>query len=777
MTKTLSHITKVALLAVIMLAAHVDAFAQIKHVTGFVFDQAQLLQEQKKVPVDVSAAELNIYAYNNEKAAQEDYDRVMDELDRGDEGLIMYPDAETQADIRARFEIEVALSGALIIRYGLSKPKLVPVNGQLDLEIPINVGQNLGEVTVTVKGKGIGKVDLMPPVQLGNTINIPQIGFVMNDDEIKDNARMTIMPYVINRSQDNKIEHYRKPLVYDGREFHRTQHRWTNFDENNDSLAAYVQDSAFAKGRNIYMWSDTVIVPNDKESFQVVADIVVEDYLGITYVEKGFEVSSKNPRRPMRFLEYTTNGYELDPKDYEERPHRQIREDSTDMALTFPVGQAEIDYTDPNNEKELDKLMNELKIYFEDPDMRFTGLTFSSLSSPDGNLASNKALAQRRLTYARHEITKRFPAGTLDMTYIDAHDAQVATWEDVAKLLEADSLINEAQSVRDIIAKYPSQDAQSARMRGLACYDTIRIGYLPKLRRMRCSWKTERRRALSPSEVVALYESDKSNYRSGRKTLEPYEYWVLFQTLKDSTELEDIYKAAYEDSKTWNNMGLPWMLAANNLAVSYIRRDTADLSILEPFLNDTLKLNIKRQGGQIEINNETLVANQAIMYMKKDGQYAKASFLVEKLRMFTKRRYTSLINTILCLGGYYAVSDEIFNYMKDETTPLNKVILCLAKGGRQYAREALYALEEMPDLYTNPKLQYLKAIVHSRFGTEEFDKASSSLTACFNLGYQNNDKSWVELAKGDGDIEEELFEQAYYMSNYGFEDIMQDTPQ
>ena len=35
---------------------------------------------------------------------------------------------------------------------------------------------------------------------------------------------------------------------------------------------------------------------------------------------------------------------------------------------------------------------------------------------------------------------------------------------------------------------------------------------------------------------------------------------------------------------------------------------------------------------------------------------------------------------------------------------------------------------------------------------------------CFNVAYESGDKSWVELARTDGDIKEDLFESAYYMS-------------
>ena len=773
MTKTLSHITKVALLAVIMLAAHVDAFAQIKLVTGFVYDLAQYNaakgNDKVKKPVNMEGVQLKVLAYNNLNSAQNDYDGMMDYKNKGlfgTDGYLSHEDKSTDADERARFEIEVALSGALIVMYAGTDPVLVPINGQMELEIGIRVGEQLAEVQAIGQRKGIGPLDVPPPVQLGNLIVIQRTGITLSDDNITNGSRMTIMPYVINHSKNKKLVHYRTPRIYDGKEFHLTQERWRGYDNKNDTLRKYViQGEPLMKGHNAFEWTDSVIVPNDQERFQLVADVKVEDYLGLVHEENQIEISPKNMRKPMRFLEYMVDGYFLDPKDYPERENRQMRADSTDIALTFMVGQTEIDSSDPNNQKEMERLKNELETSILDTYTKFKKLVFSSISSPDGNLASNKALARRRLSAAVQIVKSLLPPGALDIAYIEAEDAKVATWEDVAKLMEADSLVTEAKGIREIIAQYPSQDAQSMRMRSLAYYDTIRTAYLPKLRRMKVQWETERFRALSIDELMFMYNND-PDYKSGKKRFDKYEYWLLFQTLKDSTELENIYKLAYEDSKSWTASGRPWMLAANNLAAIYIGKDSADLSILAPFLDDSLKLNVKKDYGRIEVNNEALVANQAIMYMKKGGQYSKAGFLVAKLNAYAKKNYTALANTIYCLGGRYAVDENIYNYMRNETTPLNKVVMCLAKGTRQEARAALETLDAMPDAMTNPKLMYLRAIAYTRFGDEEMDKAAYALQACLDLDYDAGKREYLELAKNDGEIDEELLSQAFYSSKY-----------
>ena len=109
---------------------------------------------------------------------------------------------------------------------------------------------------------------------------------------------------------------------------------------------------------------------------------------------------------------------------------------------------------------------------------------------------------------------------------------------------------------------------------------------------MRFEYKHEIFRELTPEEILSRYENDK-DYRTGKKKFALYEYWHLFRLVKDAKELEDLYRRAYEDSKEIE--GQPWILPANNLAVSYLKRDTVDVSILEPFIDRKTKgANIER---------------------------------------------------------------------------------------------------------------------------------------------------------------------------------------
>ena len=153
MTTTIRHTIKFALLTVMFLALHVDTFSQIKVVTGFVYNLTEYNSDdsRKKVkkPLDLSdGVDLFIHAYNSEEMAKDDLQRYKD-TPPGDlliKDFTFNHDDETKVDEYGNFEIEVAITGALLVQYGLTEPKLVPVNGQLQMEIGIEVGIGLETV-------------------------------------------------------------------------------------------------------------------------------------------------------------------------------------------------------------------------------------------------------------------------------------------------------------------------------------------------------------------------------------------------------------------------------------------------------------------------------------------------------------------------------------------------------------------------------------------------------------------------------------------------------
>lgn len=736
-------------------------YAQVrKTVIGRVLDKEASRRDKKPTPFSPDKIDVRVYYLNTVAEAND----LMNELSKDNVSMTMEASYEIP-DQTGFYSVLVPENGALIIKVGIAKPVLENINGRLEITTEVDGGIVLDQVNVMGISRVIGSDDIVGE-QYGNVIYLNNAAVNIPQHIGKDNGRMIIQPYVVNNSQSKILTHYRLPKVFDGKQYDLTQNRRMGYEMRNDSLESYIQDAVLTTDKAKFAWNDTVIVPNTKDAFQVLAQIQIEDYLGPYYVDT-IPLSTRYPRKPLKFLEYSLDAYELDPKKYEERPKRELRTGVEDISLSFLVGKAELDPNDPNNEAQLNKLKEKLLGVINGESSTLKELHLSSVSSPEGSYAFNAALSKKRLDYARSLVYSVIPAYTMKRLYTyTPNDSRVASWSEFADILDKDSLTTEAAAIREVVAKHPqSQDMQSIQMRKLPFYDTTIKEHLTKLRTMRCEYQAEIYRALTPDEIMYRYKND-PDYRSGKKQFELYEYWHLFNMVKDPKELEALYKQAYDYSIEISPDSIPWVLAANNLAVSYLKRDTFDINILERLINRTVaRCNVERKmDGRVVkvINIEEVVANQLAMYLKAED-FANASVMAKILPDSEKNN--TLKAYAFCLGGYYKTSSKLslkenarrnrnFDFVKN-STPLNAVVMCLAMNKRNYDEDADKLIKELP--LGDPLTHYLKAIIYLRMDNDYM--AELELVQCFK-----RDEKYISIAESDGDIREETFKSA--LENY-----------
>lgn len=742
-----------------------------KLVIGYVYNKEEFEKNKKKnVPLDPN--EVTIFIFNTVAEAEEVYEKFKNNEYSEDFLQIntVIPDFE------GYYEAMVPDNGALVIRYGLGTPALEPVNGRSKIITYMEGGITLEGVSII--GNYV-EVTSTPPVpeQYGNVIYIRNANIVLPAHVGKSNARMLVEPYVYNHTTGDTV-HYRRPRLYVGKEFGKTQSRYMGFDNNRDVLYKYRTDEILDDKKNKYFWNDTVILPNAKDNFQVLGNVYIQDYLG-TYQTLNLTLSSRYTRKPLKFLEYSMDAYELDPDDFVEKAKKKLIEGVQDVSFVFKIGKAELDMSDTMNRYEIEKLRSTLLNLVNNPDSKLKELHVTSVSSPDGSYEMNKSLSLKRLRFAEQLIKDMLPADKMRMVYSYTKDpARVATWEEFLDVLKnelrmtpdgtalKDSLNTSIMQIESVLKKYPdNHNMQSSKISRLSLYKPFIIKYLPKLRTMKCEYKAEEFRELTPEEILEKYDSDE-DYRTGKKYMELYEYWNLANIVKDSKELENIYKLAYDYSVKVHPQHKPWVFAANNLAALLMKRDSFDVNILEPLINRTVaSCNIKQRNGNSYdyINLEEVVANQLIIYVKNDD-FANASIMAKILPK--KEKYEEIIAFAYCLGGYYKMTGNLspeekqkrlgyFNTVRN-SSPLNNVVMCLAMNNSHLDSEAMEMLKKMPQ--DDPKVLYLKAVAYGRMGDSGFSDAMLALKTCFLL-----DKKYIDIAKTDGDIDEDLFETAYDM--------------
>ena len=714
-------------------------------VSGTVYNIA----ENRKVPF--SDVTVDVYAAKT-VAVGEDMKKILDSNDQ-EKTLLLDQEGKTTTDENGYYEILVPDNGALIFKVGLSPSVLKEVRHQMKIDVSIDEGVMLESVTVTAM-RLVLKPEPKAPKIIGNML-IPYNTFKLPPYFGNRFSRLIIQPYVLDCETNDTIT-FARPSVYDGKEYALTQERKMGYDMNRDPLRPYIKAEALTTRAMNLDWTDTIIVPDPNRNYSCFAIVNLEDYSASN--SRTYQINTCQTKRPMKFLQYNLFSEQMDPLQHKERAQIEKRNTSDKIQLSFLINSDQLTDT-PENKQSLAMLRNKLKEIAESPGTVLKEFHVAGTASPDGHYSSNLSLAERRMRKIEQEITSILPQYTLERVYRNPH-AEVAPWEEVVKLLERDGKSTEAGKVKEILAKHKDIGAQGRALKQLDWSATVIVPYLDELRVVNYNCLYEIYREPNDEEVMAQYREKglKGSYTR-------YEYWKLFQLITDEKELEALYRRAYEESLEQKH---PWALAGNNLAASYLERDTVDTSILEPLIDlsihSTDYSRMNADGSRTEIVNRLeVVTNQLCMYIKK-GDFEHASVLVKILPEDSK--FDLLKAYTWALGGYFQGgttpeekerAHKTFETIK-ASSPQNEVVMYMALDNRAGNAAAKASLAKLPQ--DSALTWYFKATLSAREGEIEFMNTVIALSECFKL-----DKSFVATAQNDGEFNEDIIQAAMDMSN------------
>lgn len=714
-------------------------------VSGTVYNIA----ENRKVPF--SDVTVDVYAAKT-VAVGEDMKKILDSNDQ-EKTLLLDQEGKTTTDENGYYEILVPDNGALIFKVGLSPSVLKEVRHQMKIDVSIDEGVMLESVTVTAM-RLVLKPEPTAPKMIGNML-IPYNTFKLPPYFGNRFSRLIIQPYVLDCETNDTVT-FARPSVYDGKEYALTQERKMGYDMDRDPLRPYIKAEALTTRAMNLDWTDTIIVPDPNRNYSCFAIVNLEDYSASN--SRTYQINTCQTKRPMKFLQYNLFSEQMDPLQHKERAQIEKRNTSDKIQLSFLINSDQLTDT-PENKQSLAMLRNKLKEIAESPGTVLKEFHVAGTASPDGHYSSNLSLAERRMRKIEQEITSILPQYTLERVYRNPH-AEVAPWEEVVKLLERDGKSMEAGKVKEILAKHKDIGAQGRALKQLDWYSTVIVPYLDELRVVNYNCLYEIYREPNDEEVMAQYREKglKGSYTR-------YEYWKLFQLITDEKELEALYRRAYEESLEQKH---PWALAGNNLAASYLERDTVDTSILEPLIDlsihSTDYSRMNADGSRTEIVNRLeVVTNQLCMYIKK-GDFEHASVLVKILPEDSK--FDLLKAYTWALGGYFQGgttpeekerAQKTFETIK-ASSPQNEVVMYMALDNRAGNAAAKASLAKLPQ--DSALTWYFKATLSAREGEIEFMNTVIALSECFK-----RDKSFVATAQNDGEFNEDIIQAAMDMSN------------
>ena len=756
-----SFIQTLALCAAMMYMASAPVMAQqISIVSGKVLNLPEGEKKARPFPV---TEKVYVFAFNTVAAARD----ALKQLEGG--GGTMMSDADAVAGPDGYYEIRVAENGALIFRVAM-KSELLEVNYKQTIDLSIDGGIALDEVEVVAESKRPQPKPVAGKI-VGNKLIVDNSVTIPNNYGAA-NRRLIMQPYVLDCTTEDTVR-YIDPTVIDGVEYGLTQDRRMAYNMKNDILAPFInQRRALNEERFDLIVKDSVPVPDPRRIYSVLTKVIIADYTHPTYQDE-WKLTTCKIKRPLQFLEFSFPDFALDPNKYKETPRRERRNTAGNISLTFLVGKAQLDPEDPNNELQMNKLKNNLLEIINGEGTTLKEFKITGVSSPEGRYASNLALAKERTNFALQQITSVIPAEKWKRVYKHPTETRVATWDEVADLLEQDSLLNEAEEIRAVTKKFKNPDAQFATISRLPYYATTIKERLPRLRTVQYEYKHEIFRELNPDEILDRYQNE-PNYREGKKQFTRYEYWHLFQMVKDPKEAEKIFRRAYKETMAYDLKGKekPWILAANNLAIALLRRDTFDIEVLKPLVDITRKVNLVDRFNdgisviETEVNPEVVVANQLAMYIRAYN-FDDASILAGLLP--DTERFQMIKAFANCLGGYYDYrgaanvkeSEErkkVFQLVKS-SSPMNNIVMCMAMETDLYNREAEKILKEMP---VNALTKYLKLVLFIRANKLyewSYDNALAFDEACKMLDeIIKMETKYHKIAENDGEISKEFME-------------------
>lgn len=611
-------------------------------------------------------------------------------------------------DFDGRFAANVLANGKLRFTMIGAKPVTVKVNNRNYIEVLMDEdSRHLGEATV--KAKRI--TDKVMPEQ--TTIEI-----IGNTAMIRTNVRMPVEMYspqiryvaqpVIWNITRNTYQLMR-PLVFDASQYHTTQDRMYDFNmKERDPLASYVSphtEQAKSETGKYFLipYADSVYFENGKDDYKCDFYQAMEDYTKILW--RDTTTIAKGTVNPLRFLEYSLVGCDLEGEKYTPKPELQLRDTQGEIRLRFARGSSQLNTQDGQNLEELERLSREMRTIASDPNSTLRAFAITGIASPDGSYRGNINLANRRMQSALQEIMKYVSAEDRRRMEVQS-DARVATWEEVVALLRRDSLFEQANQIEEIISRDADIDIQGREIKRLSFYSLLEGTYLPQLRRVQYKLDYSVFRQLTNEEIKELYKKD---FRS----LTKFEYYRLFSEETDVNKREEYLRNAIAIYPSY-------VLAANQLAMEKIKQDAPELELLEKFAGEK---------APYAVNLNHMIA------LLHHGRFSTADTLVVNLD--PAQPQTRMVKAIS--DAYNGHHKEAYPVIA-ETGQRNQVLMLLAM---KHNKEALELAQKLPDDVADH--HYIRAICLNRL--ERSIEAEAELKTAIKMN-----PSLLKIAEIDGDI-------------------------
>lgn len=614
-------------------------------------------------------------------------------------------------DDEGNFIITADSEGTLVFENGglTIQDLMVDIDERMQLNVSVLRAKrmlNEVEVTGTIQKKAFVIEDADLEVD-GNMLKIKQYRVKIPQKMFDADKRITIQPAIYNITRDHVT--YLNPVVVDGWRYAITQERMDDWNLAVDPLTQipnyYVKSGEALKDNVVYI-RDSVYLDNPSDDVIAVIRPMIEDYNRVLYADS-FEIA-RGTVNPFRFLQFKLDPVELTDTRYVPNDIPEPRDTEGEMNLMFEVGKSKLNPELGINGQELDALLDQFKKIENDPNSTLKGFSIFGYASPEGNPETNDRLAKERMESALSWINAsyHFPKKVTPVA-----EAEVAPWSDVIDMLRADSLFEEADMVQLVLDTYKSPEGRMVAMSRLPFYKTLlATKYLPRLRRVSYTIKTEYYRPLTDAEIEEIYKQDPSQLAK--------HHYYRYYTSRQGKEREEILRNAV---KTYPGN---FVAAATDLSKIMLENGEDPTELLAPYFADHSQWRILPASTR---HNYGLAALNNMKYSLADSLFSTIND--DRPQIHKAKVYSRVIQ-----GDFSAnIIDEV-----GKDSHLNRVLILLKQKRNNLAWQAAQQLGN------SAVEEYVKAIAAHRLEDfSDYDHLELAL---------RKDPSLLDIAKVDGDV-------------------------
>ena len=592
--------------------------------------------------------------------------------------------------------------------------------------VSITTDHLIGEVLV--EGKYIDTNppnDPMPTRDHGDYIDA-RIEIKLPKGYANTDSRIIVQPMGVECQEEDTVA-YLQPFVFEGDRFHVLQDKRMAYDYmTNDPLAMSYQEPtpiSIRQRDSTFVFSKTVkfYKPDRNKKYKVPYIYTIED---LTHVAHRFE----NPGSclsydPFKFLDFSIASAEIPlTSEFSEEAKPMFDRHEQKVDLRFLRGK-DVLIDDSLNDSKRELLIRELNSYGD----KLAMIEVQGGSSPEGSLERNTTLAKMRSDKAIAMLQGRVPGHVQRKR----NAPKVYTWDDVLEEITKQGNSDITEAVSNTIKNNKPNEVYNI-LKNLPFFESHIEPVLQRQRMMTFKYFVTREHVMEPEEARDEYFLNKQKYMSGEKHFSNGDYYNLFATIKDSAEVDNITRLAYNHLKTqpdWQKLPIaPYV--ANRMAIINNRRGTPDPELLRNFIDTTMHsinfIKVLDDYNKTVINREEIVMNQAIAFFLNQ-QNDSAWFFKERLIKDEKTRNkvdADKLNKLFTFIFYYedfknnklkegvTVEDmlQAENFVRNSSVDNNAIINTELHTQLKLKREDVEPLvDQMAD--NNPRKWYMKGIL------------------------------------------------------------------